>query len=246
VSTFLQIATAQAKSGQADQARQTLRESFTLARQVQNTYSLRDIAESQMKAGFHADALTTAQEMEEGEEKANVLAKLALARLEAGQAEYARKILAEASAGARSIEHHGSYDKKKALIAIAYAQSEARFFEDALVTIRATADASEDKVRVLCAIATALAEAGRAKQARQTFAAAIAAAGEIEAPESAFDCYSMEDTMAGKAWASHEVATAQAKAGFLADALVTARAIQDPLVKAQTLCELAATRGNKN
>ena len=48
--------------------------------------------------------------------------------------------------------------------------------------------------------------------------------------------------MTGKAWAYHGVAAAQAKAGFLADALVTARAIEDPYVKTQTLCDLVTMR----
>ena len=254
VSTFLQIAIAQSKAGQTGQARQTLHEAFTSARQVQDNSSLREIAESQLAARLHADALTTAQEMEEGEEKANMLTKLALARLEAGQTDYARKILADASAGACGIEPNrlcsreasflavAPYDKEKALVVIAYAQSKAGFFEDALATIHSKVDASEDTVRVLCAIGTAMAKARQTEQARKTFAAALATACEIESPESAFDYYSTEDAMVGKAWASYEVATAQAKAGLLADALITARAIQDPLVKAQALCELADVR----
>ena len=73
----------------------------------------RDIANSQRKAGFPADALGTAQVMEEGSEKANVLSELALARSEAGETELARKILADAFAGTRTIGHDNYHDREQ-------------------------------------------------------------------------------------------------------------------------------------
>ncbi len=253
VSALRHIADVQAKAGQTDGVRETLCEAFEVARQAQEMSSLADVADSQLEAGLSTAALTTAREMKEGELKAKTLAKVALSRFKEGQVEEARKILIDAFTDACGVAHREIHDKeapiaemmpheKPALIEIADAQWEAGFLEDALITVRAQRKATDEKVWTLCAIGARRAEAGEKELARQTFSEALVTANRLEEPDTADEYRDMEGIQMGKAWAAHAVAIAQAKAGFLGDALATARGIQDPDVKVTSLYEIADTQ----
>ena len=115
-----------------------------------------------------------------------------------------------------------------AMVKVGQAKQAAETLTEALATLRKDND-TEEKAANLAMIAATQAKAGLIEQAHQTFAEAIASAGNVKYPDFSDDGNS----------APTKVASTQRSAGFLSDALASARAIKYPGEKASALIEIA-------
>jgi tetratricopeptide (TPR) repeat protein len=266
-----EIATAQAKVGRVRDAQKGFAEAITLAGQVKDenrrgqSSLLQYTAFTQITLGHLTDALGTARKIKDASTRAWLLRAVATAQAESGLREQAHGTLGEALGAAREIENAdakarnlcdvavvvakaGFVDEARqifieaieasrriegkervlvqsvALEKVATAQAEAGIYVDALNTARGIEEVFT-KARALHEVASAQAKAGLADQARSTFAEALTAA-----------CAS-KDTVA-----LQEIATAQTKASFFAEALVTAYGIEDGFNRALALQQIASAQ----
>ncbi|MCX7428339.1 MAG: hypothetical protein NTW96_22255 [Planctomycetia bacterium] len=177
------------------------------------------IAAAQAKAGQSdlarqtlEEALATA-ELIEGPARASAVCEVAVTQAEAKLADQTRQACARAMAAS---DPRCASDLRE----IAEAQARAGLFADAVATVRKIAASSPrdggvfgEKLLAFLDIAVAQAKAGRMSEARQTFAEVLTTGrGDAEARDGI--CSIVSD--------------AQVEAGFLADALATARQIKCP------------------
>jgi len=202
------IAQAQARFGHPDEAKKT----FAVANEIvkkQNFYGtprygpivvLQTIAGAEEGAGFHEDAIATAEMCKDkGDMRALVLASIAQAQAKAGDMKKAAETLANALQSASNLEKYAA-GTDPAREAVIKAMIDCGLFADAMAAIQQSAS---DENRPLIYLATKEAEAGK-------YADAFAVA---DMPERGYP----------RDRAIDAIAVAQAKAGKLAEALATAR-----------------------
>jgi tetratricopeptide (TPR) repeat protein len=233
------------------------REALDLARQImelgradpvlayfRTEQALAIIAAEQATAGLLGEALATARGIHGPLRRGSALTQIAEIQQEAGSDPAA--VLAEALATVRTAERRNWLDEvltTDEFLRIAHAQARAGSFEEALATVRETPkpdprhkellssrrDAYEISVavcRVACLSERGVFEAQSGTDARATFAQARAIAREIG-----------EASLRGSALTS--LATGQARAGLLSEALATANEIDDAYRRARALVDVA-------
>ena len=219
-----EIAVAQAKAGQPDQAREIFAEMLATAlgikegSQPDKAKPIYDVAVSQAEAGLTTEALETARQIDDDTKfRISALCRIAAVQAKANEAEQARRTVSEAIGIARKIK--GASERLSALSEIGRTQAEAGQSEHACRTLaEAIALARAIKagdVSLLVALASAQADCGQTEPARKTTTEAVAIARRM----------SDEDRLS-RAYVIAEIALAQARAGFLTEALATADEIQ--------------------
>ena len=166
---FADIAHAQAAAGLLDQARLTLREALNVATAVVNELARSDalvaVASAYAEAGQWHDALNVANTIAVDGFRSRALSAVALAQVESGQMDEARRTFAEAVDAAHAAAGAGQTGSDlpnwQAYPAVARAQAEAGFWEDALATANGITF-SGARSEALSAIALAQAEAALA------------------------------------------------------------------------------------
>ena len=187
VAALAEIAAAQASSEFTDDALRTLTEALAEAADRSAAFItvevLLDIVAAQTASGQLEDALTSASELRRGSDRAYALAVIGSERHAAGYADEARQIFAEAVVAAANTA--GRDHRAEELAAVATAQAEAGWPDDALATV---GDMPQDgwpgfRIEALAAIGAAKAADGDLDEARRTFAIAQATTNDIRSDE---------------------------------------------------------------
>ena len=213
VGAFGAIASAQAKVGDVDAARQTLAAALAIARSIDDANprvkALAYIAIVQAKVGHFTDALDTARSIDDVPPcvraylRAYVLVPIASAQARAGDVDAARQTLAATLQIAHRLSR--ASNRARALTNIASAQAKVGDVDAAKWTLAAALEVARgidyvySRADALTDIASVQARLGEVDAARQTLAAALAIARSID--------------KAIRAGALIRIAIAQAKAG---------------------------------
>jgi tetratricopeptide (TPR) repeat protein len=231
VDLFGQIAVQQAKQGKMDQARKTFAESLNAAKQCKDVSGkslafcnisefqteCREVKQARETLG---EALAAARKIEAGENKAWTMSVIAVAQAKAGDKDGAHSTFAEASKVIDKLEM--GQEKESVICRLVSQEVEAGFFAEATAFVRANPkpEFGDYLPSGLEDVAEGQIKAGQADQARKTYEEAIIAARATDYAHG-FLC---------------SIAISQAKSGFLAESLATAREITDAGKKAEALC----------
>lgn len=236
--TLCAVGSVQAKAGARDQASKTFHEALIAVRGVfgkyEKTSEIFCIAVAQAEAGLEkqadetfADAIAMAKTIHGESDEIRALSEIAEAQAKLGLSDQAHQTFTEALSLACKIDH--PWTKAMSLRLIATTQAQVGFFAEAIATADGMkANDNNDKMDAFREIAVAQAKAGLSDQARQTYAKALVAARETG------------DRPLSQTKSPCTIVDLQLKAGLLAEAIATARAIKDPLARATPLCQIAA------
>ena len=248
---FAGITVAQARSGNDGAAEETLAAALATAEKIKVAYLrpwvLAGIAEAQAGMGHIADALATAKKIKVAYLRPWVLAGVAEAQAGMGH-------IPDALATAEKIET--AHARSWAFAGIAAARAGVGHIPDALATAEKI-EAADARSWAFAGIAAARAKWGNDRAAEETLATALATAEKIAAESLFWDeqtnpldafrrlfaRYGMSrdsQMLASRAFAG--IAAAQAKMGHIADALATAKKIEDAGIRSGAFAGIAAAR----